>query len=161
MSADFQQLHDLGIFVTAASGNSNDQQSGPISQDGVAYPAADPNVFAVGAVNSSDVITDLDAARRRAGPARAGVNIVMPKLGGGFVTEDGTSFASPYVAGTAALIKQADPSAKAGRHRLDPHVQRPRQPRRRQAKPATRPACCSAGSTSTRRSRWQPSASAS
>jgi len=43
-----------------------------------------------------------------------GVDIVMPKLGGGTVTEDGTSFASPYVAGTAALIKQLDPTALVG-----------------------------------------------
>jgi hypothetical protein len=38
----------------------------------------------------------------------------MPNLGGGFVTEDGTSFASPYVAGAAALIKQLNPAAQAG-----------------------------------------------
>src|SRR5437764_2550453 len=43
-----------------------------------------------------------------------GVNIVVPKLGGGTVTEDGTSFSSPCVAGTAALIKQEDPTALAG-----------------------------------------------
>ncbi len=48
LSPLFQTLHDMGVFVTAASGNSNDQQSGPISQDGIAYPAADPSVFAVG-----------------------------------------------------------------------------------------------------------------
>src|SRR3954471_2972934 len=114
MSADFQKLHDLRIFVTAASGNSNDQQSGPISQDGIAYPAADPSVFAVGAVDSSDVITPWAQRGQELDLLAPGVNIVMPKLGGGFVTEDGTSFSSPYVAGTAALIKQETPSARAG-----------------------------------------------
>ena len=104
-----------GIFVVAASGNSNDQVSGPISQDGIAYPAADPNVFAVGAVDSSDIITTWSQRGDELDLLAPGVNIVMPdNCGGGYVTEDGTSFASPYVAGTAALIKQADPTAKAG-----------------------------------------------
>ncbi|HEX3355646.1 MAG TPA: S8 family serine peptidase [Tepidisphaeraceae bacterium] len=114
LSPDFQTLHDLGIFVTAASGNSNDQQSGPISQDGIAYPAADPNVFAVGAVDSNDVITTWSQRGSELDLLAPGVNIEMPTLTGTFTTEDGTSFASPYVAGTAALIKQEDPKASAG-----------------------------------------------
>jgi subtilisin family serine protease len=114
LSADFAQLNKLGIFVVAASGNSNDQQSGPISQDGIAFPAADPNVFAVGAVDSNDVITTWSQRGSELDLLAPGVNIVMPQLGGGFVTEDGTSFASPYVAGTAALIKQADSAVKPG-----------------------------------------------
>ncbi len=114
LSDEFAQLHSLGIFVVAASGNSNDVSQGPISQDGVAYPAADPNVFAVGAVDSNDVITSWTQRGDELDLLAPGMDIVMPQLGGGFVTESGTSFASPYVAGTAALIKQADPSVKAG-----------------------------------------------
>jgi hypothetical protein len=114
MSDEFATLRGLGIFVTAASGNSGDQNAGPISQDGVAYPAADPNVFAVGAVSASDSITTWTQRGDELDLLAPGVGLVMPKVGGGFVTEDGTSFASPYVAGTAALIKQADPGAKAG-----------------------------------------------
>ncbi|HEX8521567.1 MAG TPA: S8 family serine peptidase [Tepidisphaeraceae bacterium] len=114
MSDEFAQLKKLGIFVAAASGNSNDQISGPINQDGIAYPAADPNVFAVGAVNSSDVIADWAQRGDELDLLAPGVDITMPKMGGGYVTEDGTSFASPYVAGTAALIKQLNPKALAG-----------------------------------------------
>lgn len=114
MSDEFEKLHDLGVFVVAASGNSADQNSGPISQDGIAFPAADPNVFAVGAVNSSDVITTWAQRGQELDLLAPGVNIVMPKLAGGYVTEDGTSFSSPYVAGTAALIKQRDPTVLAG-----------------------------------------------
>src|SRR5262245_24136416 len=111
---EFKTLHDVGVFVTAASGNSNDQNSGPISQDGVAYPSADPNVFAVGAVDSSDVISSWTQRGEELDLLAPGVDIVMPKKGGGTVTEDGTSFASPYVAGTAALLKQADSTLGAG-----------------------------------------------
>jgi hypothetical protein len=114
LSDEFQTLHDDGIFVVAASGNSNDSIVGPITQDGIAYPAADPNVFAVGAVDPHDVITTWAQRGDELDLLAPGADIVMPKLGGGFVTEDGTSFSSPYVAGAAALIKQANTDALAG-----------------------------------------------
>lgn len=114
LSDEYARLRDLGIFVVAASGNSNDQSSGPISEDGIAYPAADPDVFAVGAVDSSDIITSWTQRGDELDLLAPGVSIVMPRAGGGYVTEDGTSFASPMVAGAAALIRQIDPSAKPG-----------------------------------------------
>lgn len=114
MSDEFATLRELGIFVVAASGNSNDQNSGPISQDGVAYPSADPNVFAVAAVDSTDVISTWSQRGDELDLLAPGVDIVMPRVGSGYQTESGTSFASPYVAGTAALLKQADSSLKAG-----------------------------------------------
>jgi hypothetical protein len=114
MSDELAALKKAGVFVVAASGNSNDSTSGPISQDGIAWPAADPSVFAVGAVDSSDVIATWAQRGDELDLLAPGVNITMVKKGGGYVTEDGTSFSSPYVAGTAALLKQADPSATAG-----------------------------------------------
>ena len=66
------------------------------------------------AVDSSDVITSWSQRGDELDLLAPGVNIVMPKLGGGYVTEDGTSFSSPHVAGAAALIKQLNPAALAG-----------------------------------------------
>ncbi len=114
MSDEFLALRDLGIFVVAASGNSNDAISGPIGGDGIAFPSADPNVFAVGAVTANDIITSWSQRGDELDLVAPGDNIVMPERGGGYDTADGTSFASPHVAGAAALIKQADPSAQAG-----------------------------------------------
>lgn len=114
MSDEFASLRELGIFVVAASGNSNDASSGPIDQDGVAYPSADPNVFAVAAVDAGDVITTWAQRGDELDLLAPGVDIVMPKMGGGYETEDGTSFASPYVAGAAALIQQAWSGALPG-----------------------------------------------
>src|SRR5207237_514694 len=51
LSGDFAQLAKLNIAVFAASGNNAGASSG------IAYPAADPSVIAVGAVNSADVIS--------------------------------------------------------------------------------------------------------
>src|SRR6266480_3212099 len=84
---EFAQLHKLGIFVTAASGNSNDAFEGPISQDGIAYPAADPSVYAVGAVDKNDVIADFTQRSSELDLLAPGVNITMLKRGGGSVTE--------------------------------------------------------------------------
>jgi subtilisin family serine protease len=114
ISVDFATLKSDGLFVTAASGNSQDQERGPIQSDGVAFPAADPSVFAVGAVDSSDVIADFTQRGSELDLLAPGVDIEMPTLTNTFTTEDGTSFSSPYVAGTAALIKQEDPTAGAG-----------------------------------------------
>lgn len=114
ISTDFATLKSDGIFVVAASGNSHDAQGGPITQDGIAFPAADPSVFAVGAVDSNDVITTWSQRGQELDLLAPGVGIELPQIGGGYTTEDGTSFASPYTAGTAALIKQEDPKADAG-----------------------------------------------
>ncbi len=114
LSDEFATLHSLGIFVAAASGNSNDGNTGPISQDGIASPAADPNVFAVGAVSAGDIITTWAQRGDELDILAPGSGIVVPTLSGSYVAVNGTSFASPYVAGTAALIAQADASAKVG-----------------------------------------------
>jgi hypothetical protein len=113
-SDEFQTLAGLGIFVAAASGNSNDQQSGPISQDGIASPAADPNVFAVGAVSSGDVIAAWSQRGDELDLLAPGVGIITPQLDGAYAAEDGTSFSSPMVAGAVALIKQANPAVSPG-----------------------------------------------
>lgn len=111
---EFATLRDAGVFIVAASGNSNDYASGPISQDGIAYPAADPNVFAVGAVSAGDVITSWSQRGDELDLVAPGERIVMPRLGGGYEEGDGTSFAAPYVAGAAALVRQADPTTTPG-----------------------------------------------
>jgi hypothetical protein len=116
-SADLATLKADGIFIVCASGNSNEQTISPISQDGVAYPAADPNSFSVAAVDSSDNIAAWAQRGTLLDLLAPGVNIVMPDITsttGGTVTEDGTSFASPITAGAAALLKQADPSIQPG-----------------------------------------------
>lgn len=114
LSDEFATLNQLGIFVVAASGNSNDSSTGPISQDGVSYPAADANVFAVAAVTASDVITSWSQRGDELDLLAPGDNLVLTKKGGGTGTASGTSFASPIVAGAAALVRQALPSARPG-----------------------------------------------
>jgi hypothetical protein len=110
LSSDFAQLAKLNILVVAASGNSNDTGFGT---NGIAYPAADPNVFSAGAVDSSDSLSSFGQRSANLDILAPGESVPTTSLSGGFSSVDGTSFSSPYTAGTAALIRQLDPTLSA------------------------------------------------
>jgi len=90
---------DKGVVVVAAAGNLN-AKGNPTP-----YPAAWPNVVGVAAIGpdgfqklpESQVGTFVDIAA-------PGVAVWAPRPGSGFIQENGTSFAAPMVAATAALI---------------------------------------------------------
>lgn len=94
-----------GVVVVASVGNSH-TQSGP---DPTPYPAAYPGVIGVGAI-------DPDGGRSPTSTVGPFVDVVAPggsvtaeRLPSGLTVVDGTSFAVPYVAATAALVRQALP----------------------------------------------------
>jgi len=103
LSDEFQTLADLDIVVIAASGNSGVSR---ISGRGVAYPAADPNVIAVGAVNAEDNITNYTQRGATLDLLAPGSGVISTTLAATYESVAGTSFASPITAGVAALIKQ-------------------------------------------------------
>jgi len=87
-----------GIVLVAASGN--ERQSG----NPVSYPAAYPNVIAVGATGNTDAITDFSNTGDYIDLAAPGVGLWTTLPGGRYGPPNGTSFSSPYVAGAAALV---------------------------------------------------------
>ncbi|GIH12425.1 type VII secretion-associated serine protease mycosin [Rugosimonospora africana] len=100
--------HD--VVVVAAAGNGHSRGSGP---DRVPYPAGYPGVLGVGAVGP-------DGQRLSESPIGPFVDVVAP--GGSVVAAgegkslasyNGTSFATPFVSATAALIRQRDPGLPA------------------------------------------------
>jgi len=106
-------LKSLGVTVIMATGNND-----PSGKMGI--PAAKPEFFAVGAVDDKDLLASFsnkgpslcDNITIKPDVVAPGTAILSPQgslAGGGYKTIQGTSFASPMVAGIAALLKQFNP----------------------------------------------------
>lgn len=87
-----------GAVVVAAMGNAF-QQGNPTS-----YPAAYPDVIAVGAINSSNARAFFSQTGPHIDVVAPGVGVLSTVWDNSTATMDGTSMASPHVAGLAALI---------------------------------------------------------
>ncbi len=92
---------DRGVVVVAASGNNGWPEH-------ISAPACGSNVIAVGAVNKLGGRTSFSNEGEILDLVAPGVNISSTRAGGGFIQMTGTSMATPHVAGTAALILQAN-----------------------------------------------------
>jgi subtilisin family serine protease len=92
-----------GIVMVAAAGN-----AGPTAPP--AYPAAYPGVIAVTAVDAADRRYMHANRGRYIAIAAPGVDVLAPVDGGQHELLSGTSFATAYVSGIAALLLERDPS---------------------------------------------------
>jgi subtilisin len=92
-----EAAYNDGVLLVAAAGN-----SGP-GNNTVGFPAKYPQVVAVSAVDSSDIIASFSSRGPEVDIAAPGVNVLSTMRGGGYGQMSGTSMACPHVSGVAAL----------------------------------------------------------
>jgi thermitase len=116
-------VQDKGVLLVVAAGNdSEDIDSHP------EYPASytDSNILAVAASTDEDTLASFSNYGKSAVDVAApGDDIYSTYLGGGYKYLSGTSMASPYAAGLAAMLKHQESGATysdlryAVRHKVD------------------------------------------
>ncbi|MDY0346530.1 MAG: S8 family serine peptidase [Acholeplasma sp.] len=96
---------DSGVLVVASSGNDGDST--------INYPAAYDGVISVGSIDESKLISSFSTYNTYVDFVTPGSAIVTTSRTGGYVSVNGTSFSSPYLAGVAGLIWSYNPTLTA------------------------------------------------
>lgn len=94
---------ELGTLVVGAAGNDGSDQA--------SYPAAYDNALSVASTGTSDRLSLFSNRHRTVDVAAPGQSILSTITGNGYERLDGTSMASPVVAGVAAMVRMMRPQA--------------------------------------------------
>ena len=93
------------VVVVAACGNNNTEE--------LFYPASLDNVLSVGATNFDDSKGGLSTYNHKVDLMAPGIGVYCALVGDNYGPQTGTSFASPLVAGAAALVRHVFPEMSA------------------------------------------------
>ena len=102
MARILSAAHKKGVVLIAAAGNAG-AKSPPL------YPAADPNVIAVTAIDAQDRLFKMSNRGHHVAVSAPGVDVLLPTTAGSYQMSTGTSFAAAHISGVAALILEREP----------------------------------------------------
>lgn len=102
--------YDHDILVVAAAGNEGNASG---TGNTVGYPAQYDSAFAVAATDENDQRASFSSTGPAVDISAPGANIYSTVPGNGYDSLNGTSMASPHVAGAGAVIRASFPSASA------------------------------------------------
>ena len=109
VNAVLKQAQDMGIFISAAAGNTG--------SDGVNHPGNSPSATAVAALTRVNETNAERATYSTMGPevyiSAPGSNVLSTYLNGTLRELSGTSMATPHIAGVAAILLSTNPRASA------------------------------------------------
>ena len=94
--------YDKGVVLVAASGNDATDRPG--------YPAAYPEVFAVGATDEDESLAEYSNYGDYIDVAAPGTSIASTYPGSRYAALSGTSMACPHVSALASLVRSANPN---------------------------------------------------
>jgi len=109
MEAACKYAAEVGVLLVAASGNEG--------ADAVGYPAALSECIAVGATSMDSRLASFSNYGSEQELAAPGADIISCVPGGAYGHADGTSMASPQVAGVASLVLARNPGLSAAETR--------------------------------------------
>lgn len=105
-----QRFVNSGALFIAASGNDGNDNDGMATAFPASYPI--PEIISVAATNNRDQLAGFsNFGLTTVDLGAPGVQTLTTRAGGGYEFIDGTSFASPIVAGAVGLMAQAKPDA--------------------------------------------------
>jgi subtilisin len=119
VKAAFDNSYAAGVLHVAAAGNSGNFRG---TGDNVGWPARYDSVIAVAATDKSDKRAYFSSTGPAVELAAPRVSINSTLMGGGYVEYNGTSMASPHVAGTAALVIKAGITDTSGNGHVNDEV---------------------------------------
>jgi subtilisin family serine protease len=102
IDAAIQYAVDSNVIIVCSSGNNYSST--------VAYPASNPNVIAVGAMDQDYLRADYSNYGSQLNLVAPGEHIYSTTTNNSYAYDGGTSFAAPQVSATAALILSVNPN---------------------------------------------------